>query len=269
MAAMNPAFDRWFAGSVVTDPGGRPRVLYHGTRSPLDFETFEQGTQRGEDDAVLVSGSRDPGAYLGVHLAESAALASKFAEGRAADWDRARYVGSGAGGRVIPVYLAVRRPRVFGSERALLDFVYDHGTSHEVEAYLEMNDRLDDEGQAVDNEGRPLSAREAAELAFRLAQSDDEDDGFETIAFELGVSARNALLEQGYDGVRYANEVEHVRGASPWCWIALAPGSVKSAYGNRGTWNAEDPSLVHAYRRPGPRPLATRNAEMSRVRPRH
>lgn len=250
MIRMNrTAFDRWFVGSVTIDPEGRPRVLYHGTRSPLDFEVFEPGTQRDEDDDVLIEGSRDPGAYLGIHLAESARLASRFAEGRAADWDRSRFVGSGAGGRVIPVYLAVRRPKVFESEQDLLDFVYDHGSSSEVESYLEAYDRFDDEGQAVDESGLRVSAREAAEWALNLAKDNGTQDSFETIAFELGVSARNVLLKQGYDGVRYRNEIEHITGESPWCWIALVPGSVKSAYGNRGTWNAEDPSLVSAYRR--------------------
>ena len=251
MATMSKsAFDHWFAGSVVTGPQGHPKRLYHGTRSPVDFEVFEVGTQRDENEDVLISGSRDPGAYLGIHLAESALMASKFAEGRAAAWDRARFIREDTGGRMIPVYLAARRPKVFGSEHELLDFVYEHGSSSEIESYLEAYDRLDEEGRAVDEQGDPMSPREAAEWAFGLANRYDnsESDTYETISFELGVSARNALLDQGYDSVRYKNEIERVGRESPWCWIALVPGSIKSAVGNRGTWDAEDPSIVHAYR---------------------
>lgn len=74
-------FPGWIAQSVVMD-GQQPRVVYHGTRR--DFDEFDLSPQRG----------------LGLHLG-TASQASRRLEDLGGD---------GAGNRVIPVYLALKRP---------------------------------------------------------------------------------------------------------------------------------------------------------------
>jgi hypothetical protein len=51
--------------------------------------------------------------------------------------------------------------------------------------------------------------------------------------------------DKGYDGIDYPNAVEG--GES---WVAFSPTQIKSAIGNRGTFEPEDPNIMHNPRRP-------------------
>jgi hypothetical protein len=57
---------------------------------------------------------------------------------------------------------------------------------------------------------------------------------------------RRFLLEQGVDGVKYENLTEDQGSTS---WIAFDPRQIKHAVLNRGTWNPEDPNILHGVRR--------------------
>lgn len=76
-------FWRWFGDSQVVDKNGRPRVVYHGTQSPVDFKAFE-------------------------------GRVSYFTEGAeyASNWGGVRDSRTGfpENSRILPVYISVKKP---------------------------------------------------------------------------------------------------------------------------------------------------------------
>jgi len=63
---------------------------------------------------------------------------------------------------------------------------------------------------------------------------------------------RSEIERRGYDGIVYENKVEDVGSNS---WIAFQPTQIKSATGNRGTFDPEDPNIMHnPRRRKNPKP---------------
>ena len=233
-----PAFWRWFDGSVGTMPRSKmPRVVFHGTRSPVEFDQFIAGTIRDDDGEVIVSDARDPSTYLGPHFTESDAVASRFAMGHAAAWDRSRYVhdAGGAGGRVIPVYLAIRKPKVFKSDQSMWDWIVKHGDSYQVDTVIE------DSGE--DDYG-PAARMEAIEWLRSSGDDSSMDAGdstpYESALEELGTSARGLLLSMGFDGVKYRNDVE----GGGWSWVPLGSGQIKSAVANSGRYDSSSDSII-------------------------
>lgn len=71
-------FDKWFKGSKVVDDNGKPLVVYHGTRTPIDFSEFISGSHFGDNEAAN---------------------------------SRARVLGFGSNERVLPVYLSIKNPK--------------------------------------------------------------------------------------------------------------------------------------------------------------
>lgn len=248
------AFRRWFAGSKAVTGDGEPMVLFHGTRSPIDFDAFETGNVRDELSGDLVlSCAGDPSTYMGPHFAEEYEVASRFAEGNAAKWDDLRYVAAvdgGHGGRVLPVYLSVKSVRYFPSDEAMYSWILKHGKS----AYLhneawdmaqagffadELDDPSDPDSFDVEEFLRDHSNIRRVIRYLNERETDDGVCGAAPVYEELGASAKKVLLAEGYDAVKYKNSVEG--GTS---WIALKPGSVKSAVGNSGAWDPSSDSLT-------------------------
>lgn len=212
-------------------PDGSPRVVYHGTRSPIDFLAFTVGAVRDEHDQTVVTSARDPSAHLGPHFAESAQVASAFAEGSAASWDRSRYVRDSedddgeepwAGGRVIPVYLAIRKPKVFKTDRSVFLWIVKHGDSSELDSQLEMDHGED---ESVDFTSLDVKLEGLDSLAAATEAGDGETDLYDMALAELADSARDELRRQGYDGIKYRNDVE----GGGWAWATLGTGQIKSA----------------------------------------
>lgn len=52
------------------------------------------------------------------------------------------------------------------------------------------------------------------------------------------------LKKRGYDGIRYNHgEWSESKGQSPYAWVAFSPSQIKSATGNRGTFNPASPRI--------------------------
>lgn len=112
-----PAFRRWFGNSVVTHngkpmkDGGRPLVVYHGTRA--DFTEFS----RAFAGSGMSGEARD-----GFFFAPDPAEASGYAAGEA------------PGGRVVPAYLSLQNP---------MDLAYsEHGIDDIIEADSDVAEYL-------------------------------------------------------------------------------------------------------------------------------
>lgn len=236
------AFARWFGRSVAVTPAGEPAVFFHGTRAP-DFEAFETGHIFDGNGDIVVTGSRDVLSHLGPHFATAPRVASAFAEGRAAHWDKTRCVAAETP-RVIPVYLAVAVVRRFPDEGTLRRLVISTGSSAALEDEMvtmaeEGHDDVDPEDEEdVERFLADFDARTEALERLRAASEDAEDsDPYEDACRELGRSAAATLLAQGVEAIAHPNEVEGGE-----AWIVLKPGAVKSIF-NRGSWDPDDPSI--------------------------
>jgi len=92
-----PEFKAWFGDSKVVDADGKPLTVYHGTRSPQDFNTFR--TDSGHNYG--------PGAYF-------------TPEARRASG----YAGDQEGSRVYSTYVKVEKPYIVQSDATIQDLGY-------------------------------------------------------------------------------------------------------------------------------------------------
>lgn len=226
-------------------------MVYHATRSPIDFAEFVTGTQYIGDDyedrELVIQGSGDPGAYIGPHFTGDAQLASRFAEGRAASWDQKRivserYVSNPAWPRVIPVYLRIENPIYFDSDEEMIAFIYEHGYSHELEDIIEAHggfDDVDDDCYAILDE-ECLTKVDAYTRALSMAHGFDEPDAVERAAEELGSDIRALLQRRGHDGIIYDNTIE----GGGLSFVPFAPWQIKSALANVGTWSVASANIM-------------------------
>jgi hypothetical protein len=233
--------------SSVRDEKGNLRTVYHGTRSPKIFDlkdiSFDGPPAPEEDedgDFIAYGSGNDPSAYMGAHFAEEPKVASDFASGNV--WN----VG-GLGGRfdgpdeelrprVIPAKLDIKHPMVYDKEDDLQASLMEGKINDE---------NLLDEAMDLDyNDGTPRDQNEDEfreewykkydeDPKFRAEQNkwilnhsfDDNPEETVEAARDLGHQFREKLQAQGYDGVKYANNVEG--GTS---WIAFEPDQVHSAF---------------------------------------
>jgi len=184
----SPAFQRWFGNSVVRNPDGSPKVVYHGTTSPVPFTVFRQST--------------DPDRLnIGFHFGTPEQAAE-----RVGDPDAVIYP------RILPVYLSLQRPLV----------TPDLNTWSAVEVADELARR---------------GLMRPADLAFveRLASS-SEHAALKRV--------HRGLKAIGIDGFLYENAIEGA-GTS---YVVFDPRQIKSATGNRGTFDPNDPDILHGWR---------------------
>jgi hypothetical protein len=200
-----PAFRRWFGESKVVDAEGRPLVVYHGTTAPR-FDAFvPRGTPRKEHLA------------FGFHFAADEELAARYA------FDP-----------------AVRRKATKGGEPRV------------IEAWLSIQNPFDATGWVEhDSEGYAL----LKEIAGRKLRPFMVQDG--VYLYRVGAMLDHApperveqiLRAHGYDGVRYTLQLgfstthrRTITGEGVG-WIAFDPTQIKSATGNRGTFDPADPRI--------------------------
>ena len=198
-------FQQWFSGSKIVDENGQPKVVYHGT--VYDFDEFAPGEvlfQEDEYGVVEQGGMGDPLKYVGSHFTESTKVASRFAEGL---YGLEKYAEEG--GQVMPVYLKIENPYIvtesdLHNEMFRGDYDADIITA---QIDVEAEDRvLPDDMDGFEfyeaNEEFRIRVNEKA------LDSEQVDDPANDLAQEMGFALRQKLIDQGYDGVIYQNEVE-------------------------------------------------------------
>ena len=185
------AFQRWFGNSVVRNPDGSPRVVYHGTYAPENFSTFQRA--RG-----------DIGIHIGTQRAANRRL-EMF-------WDHVENLldlGYHPAPRVMPVYASIQNP-------------------------IRLEDDAEWGGDIVISQLEYYGMISPEELAWFRANRRDPD------------SAAVALLRRrGHDGIVYRNYTEDDGSDS---YAVFDPSQIKSATGNRGTFDPNDPDILHGWR---------------------
>ncbi len=210
------AFDRWFEGSKVVNEDGSPKVVYHGTHSEHDFDAFwtqgykvDLGAHFGTPgQANDIIGTRDlikPGAPTYMPGTTKAMQAVRASSLK----------------RIYPVYLSIKNPLRLP----------DLGGWVRPRSYIVT---IPPGAKGVEGELRKLAV--------------ETEEKFE--AGDVGViedfpgQVKQLLEDMGYDGIVYVNENEAFDEEAD-SYIAFHPWQIKSATGNKGTFDPANKSILH------------------------
>lgn len=234
-----PEFKKWFEGSKAQVGFGRPKVLYHGSGTPgfdvIDVEKssdigFHVGTREAAEDRLHDVGELfiraeesmteigDPEeVQAAIEAGDVEALTGFLMGDDTTVGGRPEYGGEfvNEGMGVYPVYIAVKKP-------------------------LRLPDLTSWE---------PLDVLRAAHAAGAFTTEEAEALGMGDSRVGIGqmnradgyVALRKALEEKGYDGIVYTNRTEAPGSES---WIVWHSEQVKSAIGNRGSFDPKRPSIL-------------------------
>lgn len=204
-----PAFKQWFGNSKVVDERGRPLVVYHGTKSENEFTSF------------------NPGSHFGTSNQADAVLSyrrTRFEPGSYTPQNNPDE-------RIIPVYLKIENPLrlrdLGGWDEQKIGFELDRLGYHDVGEKLRQ------------------TFEKSQALLDKIISSDTADV---LRLYDEGIALRNAnikaaLDELGYDGIVYKNAWEG-EGDS---YLVFEPTQIKSAIGNRGTFDPNDPNILYQH----------------------
>jgi hypothetical protein len=226
-----PAFKNWFGKSQVTDEEGKPLVVYHGTYKTLPGGTpFSSFNSRYTHEMGTHFGTPDQAAdFSHVH---KDAFEPMFAEGPEAEALERAKLEREISPRTYATYLKIENPLVtpdvYGKSAA--KFLY----------WASENKVLD-----------PAIVKKA--LSYEHAHYSEK-------AWKI---AKEALVKQGYDGIKYHNENEgNIDNPNNTAWIAFDPTQIKSATGNAGTFGAHSPDIRYS----GARSQKEIEAEMAKTK---
>lgn len=218
----SPAFKSWFGGSKVTDEFGLPKRVFHATAA-VSFDEFD--TKRSE-----------MGTHFGTYR-QAHAMAYELSK------DKPRIFKTGIGTHMYPIYLSIKRPL-----------------------------RLRDESSF----GNDYVAPQLAELGIIDGSYANLLKGY---GYQNRLALQNAIKAAGYDGVVYLNRVEGVFDKSAVSaqsseqfdrdvreltdeafkekyptaedsWIIFEPTQAKSAIGNLGTYDPNNPDMRYSISSP-------------------
>lgn len=204
------AFKRWFEGSKVVDAEGKPLVVYHGTN--VDITEFKQ-PQRWLGNGEL--------APTGVHFfAKEPPVATAFAE------NRTRLAKDGAP-NVVPVFLKASNP-------------IDLRNMDAVRRVLEAADM-------------DVPAKMTVEKAYSLLENQETLNVIKSMGHDGAL-----LVEDGrpFGDYRYAQDTKayttkmpdfsHMRNFGAEVVAVFDPTQIKSAIGNNGNFDPQDPSILRS-----------------------
>jgi hypothetical protein len=281
LATDTPEFKRWFGDSRVVDKDGKPLVVYHGTHA--DIQVFK--------------GKRS--AHFGFHFGDQEAANTRLEDTAAGTRDRkeekrlhalsqqkfdawSRYDNElRAKNHPIPddELLAALKADDEGNKgevSRIFDKYAYKPTPDEAAKLAALRDAYDRSKQPVGGFGvwanigkyylrirRPLKMHDVGD--WRNVKEIKEHLPFDSDAGTLQ-ELQDEIKGHGYDGIVYENRVENpvMRTES---YIAFDPEQIKSATGNRGTYDPESPDILQSLQPTGPAPLETVQAEMEGHKP--
>lgn len=236
-----PEFKKWFGDSKVVDEQGKPLVVFHGTTETkyVEGET-ESGSTSARSKIEALAQKHGIGSWLDV----PSILERWVRQGNsdvAEDAKTAR--------ELLPLakHKAEKGKRelafnVFNLPSGQLELGVHVGTADQASRFgdvfplyvkIERPLRLSDLGtwhyQNV--------MREARRAGVKISES-EYTKVFD--AFDNNAALRELLMAKGYDGIVYENEAE----GSGDSWIAFHPTQIKSATGNKGTFDPKNPSIL-------------------------
>lgn len=274
----SPEFKKWFKKSKAVDENGKPEVLYHGTTQ--SFDVFDM--KRAIPDADLGKGfyftnnivdvNRNYGTIEGPDLKNKLERKTEqhpeYTHGQDEDKDdliKLKVYNSLATnqGNVMPVYLSLQNPVDLGEKGTFIEPAYTY--DEELDEYIDDEESiavkiLDAIGFADNIEFGELQKIQSAvgelmmdgiyakDLIDGMKKIDEiaymEDDNGELVGNEF---ISDLFAEAGFDGfiVPDANKrfnLDMVEGTTHY--IVFNPTQIKSAIGNRGTFDPDSPSII-------------------------
>ncbi len=205
-----PEFKKWFGKSVLRDKEDKPLVVYHGTGTDADFTGFQT-------EGIKARGyTYGEGAYFTPDRERASAysgVSNRDAERAVDSGTESTFteVKSGNPSRVIPAFVKLEKPFVTSSDATVGDI------------------------------GHNLNKNKTAEYVI-LAKEIAKKNGYDSWQAVSPVEVGNLWLrKQGYDGI-----IKEWNKGEPLEIVAFHPEQVKSAIGNRGTFNPNDPNITHS-----------------------
>jgi hypothetical protein len=225
----SPEFKKWFGESKVVDADGKPLAVYHGTDASDDFSSFSR-KMIGEHGGVVGNG---------FYFSETPEVSRNYSQGR--------------GGKTYKAYLSIQNPFDLSSFYTksevdkIMSFADPIQARHGMEKVIVAFNR--------DNLLHGLIVHRALRQGLHesiLSTIDSAGSSADRASAVEDKGARfdpNTILEKaGFDGIVHANmdfagspgitETEY--GNS---WVAFHPNQIKSAIGNRGTFDAESDDI--------------------------
>lgn len=261
------AFYKWFGKSAVVDEQGRPLVVYHGTDVADQFDSFAPGS-------YFTTEPREGSAYT---------FAGDFARRQRATGKYTIATGQEYAGKLTPYYGAISeisRPeigQVYATDNGVFRFEgsgkwsvfsdlavdYDHGDADRLrviksDAGAEARALVDEYEQYVreiaprGDGGRVLPVYLNIKNPVRLWALEANKLGIRLGATKESIAEAIAKYEsQGYDGIVTESDDVYMNsdlakklGKIPTQYIIFHPEQIKSATGNDGTFDANDPSIL-------------------------
>jgi hypothetical protein len=242
----DPNFQNWFDGSIVVQPNGDPKVVYHGTRSDVDFARFKKlshfGTLSAAGDRLghtayddmanrwlkrnagqpKVTGSYTIGPTFQRHLGLEYGV-----------WDDAMPLGQNL--KTSNDWWDSLPP----DEKMQLIFKHEPDVAEKMRIYpvflsIKKPLKIEDDGALDGWHDLALEAEAQGAITPR--------EGYLIRERNNGQALIDALKKKGYDGFVYTNSVEDPGSTS---YIPFDPEQIKSVY-NRGTWNKNDPRIDYS-----------------------
>lgn len=225
-------FGSWFEGSQVVDPAGRPKRLFHGTGAPKDFAAFR------------------PQGDLGFHFGDADQANDRL--------DNLARPGVEPGpARLMPVYLAIRNPLRLPD---VGDWSVDNLVDHLVErfpadefsiAHLRTSEQVRDflaekgfDGVVYRNTNEGPGSdphRRAVEESWERLGAVRAGNGRDAGVF---APEDESLPEYQAFAAARAAYAAHREATAEDSYIAFWPEQVKSAIGNRGTFDPAKSSIL-------------------------
>ena len=202
-----PAFKRWFSGSKVVDERGSPLVGYHYTTGNINV--FEPSD-------------------IGVHVGTTIGQAESRSKAH-----------GGEGGNVMPLYVSIKNPLRLSDSPSWADptwYITESGIAKFLPESL-INEAL--RLREVYKKNKTLEKSMGPGFADRANRE---------AAMAVNKKVKEELQKQGYDGIVYANTHDGAtleeKMLARDSFIAFQPEQIKSAIGNRGTYDVRTPNIA-------------------------
>ncbi len=205
-------FKKWFGDSKVVDETGKPLVVYHGSEN--SFDTF--------DRERLGTKSFDIMSYLGFHFTPNKEMAERL------------FVKADT--NVMPVYLKIENPYVTSESNIVKEALLFAQKNGKIPSNVKLNKILQ----------MPYFSQQEKSIITVLSDDASKIYYGETPFIDykdITNDYLNYLKEQGYDGIKYINEIEWAD-EKRYDYIVFNPEQIKSV-SNQGTFDTENPNIYY------------------------
>jgi hypothetical protein len=225
------AFAEWFGDSKTVDDKGEPIVMYHGTGASFDEFDLTKATE---------SALHGPGVYM----TDSADTASEY----------------GKGGQVKPMYAAIRRPLDLDASatgetkasviKALNSYKHEAPQGGKLKKWqANVNRSVDEAIATIDTSGSNEQMLKSIHGTVLGIGERETSAGKALVYTEFNTDLNAEVLSRaGIDGLKHRGGRIMGDGKDHAVFIAFRTTQVKSATGNRGTFDPKDPKITRSSR---------------------